>query len=336
LFGYYGDCPTCIDETTDHTNMQWVAGWGFETGHIETIVERVNLAAPSKVVLMLPGMYTDRSINPAGLKAARSIFTRLTTRGGGTMFDALVEWLPSTNADIFCLQEITHTPGLTGWTRFDDGERSLPQRASLFNDLCDRLPHHTGVFVASDTGPVFDANGKAWRKSFGIATFIRDDVTVLEQDAMFVHGTFTDHTNWPIDGRPRKAQATRVLDSAPNRIITIVHLHGLRDPQGKGDTPTRHAQAAQLTTFVSKMSKPDDITIVCGDLNLLPTSETFATLGSIGLIDLVGTSNTRTSAYPKPNRHANYLLISAPSAVKQFDIAMTPEVSDHCPLILDI
>lgn len=26
LFGYYGDCPTCIDETTDHTNMRWWQG----------------------------------------------------------------------------------------------------------------------------------------------------------------------------------------------------------------------------------------------------------------------------------------------------------------------
>lgn len=202
--------------------------------------------------------------------------------------------------------------------------------------LCDRLPHHTGVFVASDTGPVFDANGKAWRQSFGIATFVRNDITVLEQDSSFVHGTFTDHTIWPIDGRPRSAQATRILDSASNRIITIVHLHGLRDPQGKGDTPARQGQAEQVTAFVSKMSEPGDTTIVCGDLNLLPTSDTFTTLGSIGLIDLVGTSSTRTSAYRKPDRHANYLLISAPSAVKRFEIPMTPEVSDHCPLILDI
>jgi hypothetical protein len=73
---------------------------------------------------------------------------------GGAAFDALGSWLPSCGADVLCLQEVTRTPGLTGWTSFEDAERQLPQRANLFDDVRSRLPAHQATFVASDAGPV--------------------------------------------------------------------------------------------------------------------------------------------------------------------------------------
>nr|GID36915.1 hypothetical protein Aca09nite_34210 [Actinoplanes campanulatus] len=76
--------------------------------------------------------------------------------------------------------------------------------------------------------------------------------------------------------------------------------------------------------------------MVCGDLNLLPGSETFAVLAETGLTDLVRDADTRTSRYPKPVRHASYLLISDVTAVKRFEVLAEPEVSDHRALILDI
>ncbi len=76
--------------------------------------------------------------------------------------------------------------------------------------------------------------------------------------------------------------------------------------------------------------------VVCGDFNLLPDSETFDVLAAIGLTDLVGAADTRTSHYRKPVRHASYLLVSDVAAVKQFEILTDPEVSDHRALILDI
>ena len=80
----------------------------------------------------------------------------------------------------------------------------------------------------------------------------------------------------------------------------------------------------------------DDLTIVCGDLNLLPTSETFAVLGELGLSDLVGDADTRTSHYAKDVRHANYLLVSHPHEVTAFAIRASPEVSDHRILQVDV
>jgi endonuclease/exonuclease/phosphatase family metal-dependent hydrolase len=118
--------------------------------------------------------------------------------------------------------------------------------------------------------------------------------------------------------------------------VAIVHLHGLRDSSGKGDTPHRRAQAAKLAALVISAGAGADQIVVCGDLNLLPDSETFEILGNIGLVDLVQDSDTRTSRYRKPVRHASYALVSDPTAVRSFEIISAPEVSDHRPLALEV
>lgn len=118
--------------------------------------------------------------------------------------------------------------------------------------------------------------------------------------------------------------------------MAIAHLHGLRDPSGKGDTPARAAQARRLAELVEQSRDGDDLSIVCGDLNLLPDSDTFRALAAVGLTDLVGTADTRTSRYTKPTRHASYLLVSKTRAVRRFHVQRQPEVSDHAPLLLEL
>ena len=136
--------------------------------------------------------------------------------------------------------------------------------------------------------------------------------------------------------RPRNALAIRVLDRDAGRSVVVVNVHGLRDSTGKGDTPARAAQAERLVDLVTTVRQAGDLVVVCGDLNVLPDSFTFALLSSIGLVDLVGTADTRTSRYTKPVRHANYVLVSEPRAVRQLAIPAEPEVSDHRPLVVDM
>jgi len=252
------------------------------------------------------------------------------------MFEPLAEWLPHCGADVLCLQEVTRTPGLAGWTRFDDGERTLPQRANLFEDVRAALPRHQAMFLASDAGPVSDGGGSVHVQDFGLATFVDECIPVIGQAAAFVHSSFVEHHEWAIADRPRIAHAVRFVDRDAGHIVTVAHLHGLRDPDGKADTPARRAQAERLASLVADIRMAGDLAVVCGDFNVLPDSETFAVLGALGLVDLVGTTDTRASRYPKPVRHANYLLVSDPEAVKQFEVLQAPEVSDHRPLVLDL
>lgn len=254
---------------------------------------------------------------------------------GGTLYDDLAAWLPDAGADVICLQEVTHTAGCDGWTTFADGVRTLPQRANLFSDIGQLLIPSRGVFDPSDTGPVTTAEGTRLRQEFGVATWFRPPAVMLSHQAPFVHGAFTEYDEWPPDGRPRIAQATRLAEPQ-GRPILVVNVHGLRDGSGKGDTPARRDQALRLAALVRAARQPEDLVILCGDLNLLPSSETFAILAEVGLTDLVGEADTRTSRYGKPVRSANYLLVSDPSAIRDFRIMREPEVSDHCPLILDL
>jgi endonuclease/exonuclease/phosphatase family metal-dependent hydrolase len=255
---------------------------------------------------------------------------------GGALADELVGWLPRSGAHVVCLQEVTRTPGLSGWTRFDDGDRSLPQRADLLDDVHRALPRHQAIFVTSDSGPVHDESGARHRQDFGLATFVAGDLPVVGVDSTFVHGQFTDHAEWTVADRPRNALAVNVVDRATGRSVWVVQLHGLRDPAGKADTPARRRQAERLAGLVARIRRPDDLVVVCGDLNLLPGSETFDVLAGAGLTDLVGTADTRTSHYGKPVRHASYLLVSDVAAVKSFEVPAEPEVSDHRALVLDL
>jgi endonuclease/exonuclease/phosphatase family metal-dependent hydrolase len=255
---------------------------------------------------------------------------------GGAMYDAFAEWLPSCGADVLCLQEVTCTAGLGGRTWFDDGERALPQQADLFQDVRTMLPGHNGLFVASDTGPIRDSAGKRHLQDFGLATFVRSRYPIVGVTSAFVHRGFEQHVGWPTTDRPRNALAIRVLDRSAGRFVVVANLHGLGDSDGKGDTPARAAQAERLADLVKSIGEPGDLVVVCGDLNVLPDSCTFATLAAIGLVDLVGTADTRTSGYTKPVRHANYMLVSDRQAVRRLAIPAEPEVSDHRPLILDL
>lgn len=101
-FGYYGDCPSCIAETRDHTSFTWVAGWNGTKGHIETIVERAVLAAPTSTVIMLPGMYVNGRVNPKAIEAARAIFTGLRDNG---VLQAVVAVYPQDEPDLLGLTD---------------------------------------------------------------------------------------------------------------------------------------------------------------------------------------------------------------------------------------
>lgn len=253
------------------------------------------------------------------------------------MFDELADWLKTCDADIVCLQEVTRTAGINGWTRFEDDERSLPQRANLLSDVSSLLPNHLGQFAVSDSGPIHDELGATHRQDFGLATFVRESIPVVRSRSEFVHGDYADHEDhWPTDGRPRIAQATRVFDREAARFVTVTNFHGLRDANGKHDTPMRRVQAERLTALVDAVHATSDVLVVCGDFNVLPDSETFSLLSAIGLVDLVGTADTRTSHYGKTVRHASYLLVSAPKAIKRFEVISEPEVSDHRPLLIEI
>lgn len=252
------------------------------------------------------------------------------------MYDDLAAWLETVAADVICLQEVTRTADRSGWSTFADGERTLPQRLNLFDDVSALLPGYTPCFVANDAGPVTDGDGVELRQDFGIATWVRDEFPVVGLDARFVHSRFVDHTVWDVDDRPRAALTVTVRDRIAERFVSVIQLHGLRDPAGKGDSPIRFDQAQKLVQIIEHVRSSSDVIVLCGDLNLLPSSETFTLLAEHGMTDLVEDADTRTSSYTKEIRSASYLMVSSTSVVRSFEIVTEPEVSDHRALVLEL
>ena len=257
---------------------------------------------------------------------------------GGRLHDVLIPYLSTADADVLCLQEVTRSSGAgIGWLSYRDGAVELPQRANLFGELCAALPDHDAFFAPAARGTLFDG-ATPQVCEFGLATFVRRPHAVVGQVLDFIHGQFSPD-GWGEHPRPRNAHCLRIMNYRSGRIETVAHLHGLRDPAGKGDTPARAAQASALVQLLRRGWTPGEPLVLCGDFNVLPDSITFHSLAQLGLVDLVtsrGFSDTRTSHYAKPERFADYLLVTPEVAVAAFDVIALPEVSDHRALRLDI
>ena len=257
---------------------------------------------------------------------------------GGRLHDALVAYVRKAAPGVLCLQEAVHTP-LSARDTLDyrDGNHVLPQRANMFRDIARALPHHVATFCPAAQGDLWDGD-TIIPSQFGLATFVHERFPVVGQIQAFVHKTFSpdgygDHP------RSRNAHAVRLYDYERSWPVSIIHAHGLRDISGKMDTPERIAQAHKLADLARGISEPGDRIVLCGDFNVEPQSKTFAILAEAGLKDLVtgrGYTSTRTSHYGKPGRFADYMLVNDAVEVRHFAVVTEPEVSDHCPLLLEL
>lgn len=257
---------------------------------------------------------------------------------GGRLHGPLQAFLRDVSPDILCLQEVVHTPAARkAWLDYRDGGHTLPQRANFFRDVCAVLPGHAAFFCPAAQGVLWDGEEPVPSR-WGLATFVRADIPVIAQAQGFVHKGFSPD-GYGEHPRSRNAHALRLHDFERGWPVVVAHMHGVRDPAGKMDTPERLAQARRLAGLVAAIAEPDDRLVVCGDFNVEPESRTFAVLRELGLSDLVagrGFSGTRSSHYTKPGRFADYMLVNDAVYVLSFDVVDAPEVSDHRPLLVEI
>ncbi|WP_439637736.1 endonuclease/exonuclease/phosphatase family protein [Oceanicaulis sp.] len=257
---------------------------------------------------------------------------------GGTLHDRLLPYLKATQPQILCLQEVVHSPETDkDCLTYRDGDHVLPQRANFFREVCAALPDHTAVFCPAAQGVLWDGD-RPVPSQWGLATFVHAALPIVGQVQGFVHKSYSPD-GYGEHPRSRNAHGVRVYAPARKRFVSVTHMHGLRDLRGKMDTPERSEQARRLLDLSDQLTEPGDLKIICGDFNVEPDSETIRTLQASGLTELVahtGFTSTRSSFYKKPGRFADYMLISDLSAVREFQVVETPEVSDHRPLVLEL
>lgn len=257
---------------------------------------------------------------------------------GGKLFAELRDYLSAERPDVLCLQEVVHSPGTDkDWLTYRDGDHVLAQRANLFREVAEALPDHVAAFCAAAQGSLWDGDAEV-PSQWGLATFVHEAFPVIAQAQGFVHKGFSAD-GYGAHPRSRTAHAVRVWDHARRQAVSITHMHGLRDLAGKADTPERAAQVRRLLQLSDQVSEPGDIRVICGDFNVEAESDTLRFLRDRGFHELVtgmGFAGTRTSHYRKPGRFADYMLINRPEAARRFEVIYAPEVSDHCPLVLEL
>ncbi|MFN3225176.1 MAG: endonuclease/exonuclease/phosphatase family protein [Hyphomicrobiales bacterium] len=257
---------------------------------------------------------------------------------GGKLHNDLLPYVETSAPDILCLQEVVHSPETEkDWLTYRDGDHVLPQRANFFREVSKVLPNHVAIFCPAAQGVLWDAD-QSIPSQWGLATFVHQSLPIIGQAQGFVHKDYSP-VGYGDHPRSRSAHGVRVYDYAADRSVSVTHMHGLRDLNGKMDTPERAVQAQRLLDLSRQVSEPADIVVVCGEFNVEPDSETLKTLEDAGLTELVtsrGFESTRNSHYKKPNRFADYMLINRIEVVRGFDVIHDPEVSDHCPLVLEL
>ncbi|MBU1174298.1 MAG: endonuclease/exonuclease/phosphatase family protein [Alphaproteobacteria bacterium] len=257
---------------------------------------------------------------------------------GGNIFEPLKNLIDRVRPDILLLQEVTSAVDASPRRLFFKGHGfDLPQQADLFADMAKVLDGHFALFCPAMQGELFDEAGRAYRSRFGLASFVHRDIAILEQVQAFAHGAYRPD-GWGEPPVPRNMHVLRLFDPETQQAFVVAQLHGLRDPAGKHDTPDRMAQAEKIVGLISAVRQKGDPVVFCGDLNLQPDSRTFEILAAAGLIDLVttrGFADTRTALYEKPERFADYLLVSPTVKVIDFDVPAEPVVSDHRPMMLE-
>ncbi len=223
------------------------------------------------------------------------------------------------DVDIFCLQEV--------W----NGGHEMIGRTAGGRPL-------SGVahWLLADIGAVLKNHAAYFRPQFkdyyGLTMFIKKDVPVQEEGEVFVYKERGYFSEDDIGDHSRNIQYARMGSAVGPR--TVVHVHGLWNGKGKTDSADRLLQSDNIARFLSSVKTPS---VFCGDLNLLPGTESLKKLETLGMRNLIkefGITSTRSSFYTKPVRFADYMFVSDGIEVKDFRV-LPDEVSDHLALYLE-
>jgi endonuclease/exonuclease/phosphatase family metal-dependent hydrolase len=162
---------------------------------------------------------------------------------------------------------------------------------------------------------------------------VKKGLDVVAEGEVFVYREKGYVPEGDVGFHARNVQYVTVATSEGN--ISILNFHGLWNGKGKQDDADRLLQSDRIIQFMQTLANPY---VICGDFNLLPDTESIKKLESFGLRNLIteyGVTSTRTSFYTKPEKFADYALVSEVVTVKDFKV-LPDEVSDHSPLYLEL
>ena len=252
---------------------------------------------------------------------------------GGNVLEPLLQFVRqhAESTDLFCLQEILNAPL--------DIPLACGFRTNLFDQLTAALPEFQGQFdeLVSWDQPLV-GTGEAVRTPFGLATFARRTLPILERTSEYI--IRHDDTLDAVPGlykTTRRLQLTRIGTAASS--LLIANFHGMSRPGTKLDTDERLEQSRAIRRVMDRHSGP---AVLMGDFNLLPQTHSVRILeyGRRNLITdfNIPTTRSRLNPYygtPQEQPHANFAFVTSGVQVESFAVPDI-EVSDHLPMLMTI
>ncbi|VVB76920.1 Endonuclease/Exonuclease/phosphatase family protein [uncultured archaeon] len=251
---------------------------------------------------------------------------------GGRLKEKLIPFLADSAkcTDMFCFQEVLDV---------DKAEKYEWSKMSKFNDAFAKegTAEDERIFDSlKDTFPGFGplltqpySNGGA-----RLATFVTNRTKVIGGEAHSLPVEIRQTVNGDEQRCRPILQHTRM--ESGGRQYNIVNFHGIWVYlKWHSDTPERFEQSDAITKFIGKLKGR---TILCGDFNLSPDTESLRMIEDAGMRNLVkefGIKSTRSEMFPKgQDQFADYVLVSEDVEVDGFG-TLDETVSDHLPLYLD-
>lgn len=161
---------------------------------------------------------------------------------------------------------------------------------------------------------------------------------IIGQIQAFVHKTFRPTATAIIPARATPTRSVSTTMNGTGRSSSSTPTASAIS-RARWIRPSASPRPRKLADLTRAIAEAGDRIVLCGDFNVEPDSRTFAILAEAGLADLVtgrGHAGTRTSYYRKPARFADYMLVNDLVEVRRFEVVTEPEVSDHCPLLLEV
>ncbi|MBI2640839.1 MAG: endonuclease/exonuclease/phosphatase family protein [Candidatus Sungbacteria bacterium] len=250
---------------------------------------------------------------------------------GGRAYDPLMDFIKKSakDTDIFCFQEVFSSPA-----------KVKVSRNTYVNILADLVVVLDGYNLF--WGPKQDGFDNAGPVDFevteGSATFIKKYITAESYDNFFICGERNSASRdvstkcYPF---PASMLCTRINTGGKRYVIG--NVYGFPYPGTKLDTPERLEQSRKIKKVLENDTGEK---ILCGDLNLMPGTESIKMLeGNMeNLIKKYKVMTTRSRINPyfgtsEEQKFADYTFVSPGIRVKDFQVPDI-SVSDHLPMIL--
>jgi endonuclease/exonuclease/phosphatase family metal-dependent hydrolase len=242
---------------------------------------------------------------------------------GGRAYEPLIAFLKTRAADtdIFCFQEVLRTSS----DRITLGNIHL----NIYEDIKAILFDHVGYYVSSEDN--YAEGPTDFPLQFGQAMFIKKSIAVAAAKNVFIHKHHGAGRSEIGRSAPRALQHVSFIHN--DKQYTVFNYHGLHNGLGKEDSDERLEQSKKIYDL---MAMTEGSKILCGDLNLLPTTQSLVILenGMRNLIKEHGVTSTRSSFYKKEGLFADYILVSDDVSVDIFSV-LEDEVSDHLAMYLN-